>query len=139
MALEFVVDCDIALAHMEMQRELRDFAVRGYARELRNDLELHAAYGFPLPHLQRAMAADEPAQAAFFAHWLEAFLHPGAAEIRAALSDYATWLAGRGEVSEARALSERLRPDSAVLAVRGAERLFASVGGAEERRVGDGR
>lgn len=128
LAVEFAADGDIALAHMAMQRALRDFAARGYAPELLNDLELHAAYGFPLPHLQRAMAADEPAQAAFFAHWLEAFLHPGAAEIRAALSDYATWLAGRGEVSEARALSERLRPDSAVLAVSGAERLFASVG-----------
>lgn len=128
LAAELVSVGDYGLAGEAMQLSLQDFARRGYDPALLTDLELHAAYGFPLPHLAQAHAAADAEAAAFWASWLEAFLTPQVPGVRAALTAHADWLAARGDSLAARDWRERLRPDRSELAVSGVERLFSSLG-----------
>ncbi len=125
---ELMADGERSLAAEAMQLALQDFSRRGYHPALLSDMELHAAYGFPLPRLQDAMANQDAEAAFFWASWLEAFLHPYVPEVRQALSGYVDWLIARGDVTPAREWQERLKPDGSELAVSGVERLFSSLG-----------
>ena len=64
------------LANRAMDAALTDFAERGYDPRLLRDMELHAAYNFPLVPFQAALEADNLARAGFWAEWLSYFATP---------------------------------------------------------------
>ncbi len=119
---------EFELAGAAMRAALQDFARRGYDPHLLTDLELHEAYGFPLPRLQQAMSAGDTEAAAFWAGWTEAFLSPNVPEVAETLEEYADWLAARGETSAAVEWRARAQPALNAIAVSGMERLFTSIG-----------
>lgn len=128
LAARFVAAGDHELAGRAMEASLQDFARRGYDPALLTDEELHAAYGFPLPHLAEAVQADDPEAAAFWAHWLEAFRSPSVPEVGQGLLAYADYLAGRGETALADRVRARAAPAGSELAATGMDRLFMSLG-----------
>ncbi len=128
LATLFVEAGDFELAERAMQASLQDFARRGYDPALLTDMELHAAYGFPLPRLTEAIRADDAEAAAFWAHWLEAFSSQSVPEVEAGLLAYADHLAGRGETAMADRWRARATPPSGELAATGMDRLFLSLG-----------
>jgi len=128
LAAVFAEAGEFELAETARQESLQDFVARGYDAQLLTDPDLHAAYGFPLPHLKRAMVIGDEEAAAFHAGWLQAFLAPGAPFVADGLEGYAGWLEERGDRQEAAAVREWLRPSGEELAASGVERLFLSLG-----------
>lgn len=116
------------LAGDAMQLALQDFDRRGYSPHFLTDLELHGAYGFPLPRLRAAINAGDADTAAFWAHWLAAFLSPDVPQVAASLNSWADFLEARGEPAAAEQWRAVAAPDASELAVSGSDRLFLSLG-----------
>lgn len=116
------------LAGTAMQASLQDFARRGYDAALLTDRDIHMAYGFPLVHLEPAIAAGDAEAAGFWAYWLEAFAEPGLDHVEAGLAGYAAFLDDQGEPVAAAQWRERATQPAEELAATGVERLFTSLG-----------
>lgn len=116
------------LAAAAMQLALQDFDRRGYSVHHLTDLEMHAAYNFPLPRLRAAINAGDAEAGEFWAYWLEAFISPDVPQVAAGLNAWADFLAARGEPEAAEQWRVAAAPDPSELAVSGSNRLFLSLG-----------
>ena len=85
------------LAERAMDAGLSDFAARGYDPRLLTDLELHAAYGFPLPRFERALARGGLAEARFWAPWVYALAAETVPESEEALREFSRQLRSVGD------------------------------------------
>jgi tetratricopeptide (TPR) repeat protein len=116
------------LANEAMEAALADFAARGYDPRLLTDLDLRAAYGFPLRRFEAALARGGITEARFWAPWVYATASDSVPATEDALREFSRQLRSAGDRDGAnlwRARSDLAGPGGLLPLVN---RLFESLG-----------